>query len=227
MATTNDSILPKVMHCLSRFGHMLTVGLPNHVPLSFWEDELGRLRIWVANNDAFQTAATSGQQSLDDRLRDASHIKTQVVRQLDRLSRILDDLNALRIPGFQESSDSESEDFPEDLRSSTIRAYRNLVGSIDSLYQMSLLIRKPAPYDGLAATPFSEGDIKHEIGPGQEPKSSAHLKTKQQIHRGADHDNPYEEAVVPPEHSRGRRRTRMRSYWRCVRIDHGPLHTAC
>lgn len=181
MATTNDSISPKVIHCLDRFSGLLRPGFAPEMPLSIWEDELGRLRVWVANNNVFPTITTSGQQSLDDRLRDASHIRTQVVRQLDRLSRILDDLEMLERenPGPGDISDSESEEFSEDLRSSTIGAYRNLVGSIDSLNRMSMLIRKPAPFDQLGAAALaseskSSADTMASKGPMDRHQDSKH-----------------------------------------------------
>src|SRR4051794_39618294 len=45
------------------------------------QDEYGRLRVWAGNIGAHQ----SGRASLDYRLRDASHIKDQIIRLLDDL----------------------------------------------------------------------------------------------------------------------------------------------
>ena len=55
--------------------------------LGAWEDELGRLRIWAADIGAHQTS----QSSLDFRLRDASHIRVQIAKLLQRLLRKLVD----------------------------------------------------------------------------------------------------------------------------------------
>lgn len=112
------------------------------VPVFAWQDELGRLRVWVTTTDALQ----EDQYSLEYRLRDASHIKRQVIRQLDRLQRVLEDLQLVLeepLPGEASGSETEDEKPTNEARS----MYRSLVDSIDSLYQRSILIRKPAPCD--------------------------------------------------------------------------------
>lgn len=60
----------------------------NEVSKNRWLDELGRLRIWAGNIGAHQI----GQSSLDYRLRDASHLKNETVKLLQRLLRLLGDL---------------------------------------------------------------------------------------------------------------------------------------
>ena len=78
--------------CLHQFLSLINSGtLADHteeVPLQEWTDELGRLRVWAANIGAHQTR----QSSLEYRLRDASHIKSQIVRLLELFQELLTDL---------------------------------------------------------------------------------------------------------------------------------------
>ena len=68
------------IHALNRLG-------AEGLVLGTWEDELGRLRIWAADIGAHQT----DQSSLDFRLRDASHIREQIVKLLQSLLRKIQD----------------------------------------------------------------------------------------------------------------------------------------
>ncbi|KAL9619594.1 MAG: hypothetical protein Q9160_005781 [Pyrenula sp. 1 TL-2023] len=56
-----------------------------------WQNQLGRLRIWAANIAAHQTT----QASLDHRLRDASHIKVQIVNLLQSIGRQIRECRAV------------------------------------------------------------------------------------------------------------------------------------
>lgn len=53
-----------------------------------WQDALGRLRMWAANTAAHE----SGQSSLDFRLRDASHVSTQILSLLRSLAQTIKDI---------------------------------------------------------------------------------------------------------------------------------------
>ena len=104
------------------------------VPNFTWQDKLGQLWIWIATTNAYQKKDFS----LDYRLRDASHIKSQVIRQLDRLQQVLEDLQlALEEPFLEKTFSSETEDDEPGKGIQSI--YLNLVDSINSLYQMSIL----------------------------------------------------------------------------------------
>lgn len=104
------------------------------VPNFTWQDKLGQLWIWIATTNAYQKKDSS----LDYRLRDASHIKSQVIRQLDRLQQVLEDLQlALEEPFLEKTFSSETEDDEPGKGIQSI--YLNLVDSINSLYQMSIL----------------------------------------------------------------------------------------
>lgn len=145
-----------VKGCLAQFISIINSGaLSDHTEISQqdWTDELGRLRVWAANIGAHQTR----QSSLDYRLRDASHIKTQIVRLLERFQELLTDLEDV----LEESDDEVQEDGFEDLddmsgSESSIteiqEVHQGLIETINQLYQMSMIIRKPAQHDRLVGT---------------------------------------------------------------------------
>ena len=112
--------------------------------VSAWEDELGRLRIWAANTGAHQTGCSS----LDFRLRDASHIRGQIIKLLESLHRKLHDTRVALAE--EENDDVEVIDELIDLEDPKTEAQElqeGLVTIIDCLFQMSMLVRKPAPHD--------------------------------------------------------------------------------
>ena len=156
--------ISELLHgCLAEFISLInSCALSNHteeVPLQEWTDELGRLRIWAANIGAHQTRLSS----LDYRLRDASHIKSQIVRLLERFQELLTDLKDVleeenddeaQDDGFEDLGDiSESEDSTE-----IQEIHQCLVETINQLYQMSMIIRKPAQHDRLVGTKKSDSE---------------------------------------------------------------------
>lgn len=143
--------------CLRQFLSLINSStLADHteeVPLQEWTDELGRLRVWAANIGAHQTR----QSSLDYRLRDASHIKSQVVRLLEQFQELLTDLRDIleessddeaQVHQFEDLGDSESENSTTEVQ----EIHQALVETINQLYQMSMIIRKPAQHDRLVGT---------------------------------------------------------------------------
>ena len=110
-----------------------------------WEDERGRLRMWAANIGAHQ----SGQSSLDFRLRDSSQIQQQIIRLLENLARYLEDARAVLTEG--EYSDMESingsESENEEPQSELQQLRSNVASLIKCLFEISVLIRKPARHD--------------------------------------------------------------------------------
>lgn len=143
--------------CLARFISLIdSSALSDHseeVPLQEWKDELGRLRVWAVNIGAHQTR----QSSLEYRLRDASHIKSQVVRLLERTQTLLTDLNEILEESDEEAQDDECEDLGgfsnSEIDTTEIQEiHQGLVATITQLYQMSMIIRKPAQHDRLIGT---------------------------------------------------------------------------
>ncbi|KAL8656992.1 MAG: hypothetical protein Q9226_002363 [Calogaya cf. arnoldii] len=110
-----------------------------------WEDERGRLRVWAANIGAHQT----GQSSLDFRLRDSSQIQQQIIRLLENLIRHLEDARTVLREG--EDSDVESingsESGDEEPQSELQQLRSNVASLIKCLFEISVLIRKPARHD--------------------------------------------------------------------------------
>ena len=112
-----------------------------------WEDELGRLRVWAANIGAHQT----NQSSLDFRLRDASHVREQIIKLLYSLNRRLDDAREVLQKADDEdlevSSDAEEEEEKLDLEPEMLQMQHSAAAIINRLFQMSILVRKPAQVD--------------------------------------------------------------------------------
>ncbi|KIW09892.1 hypothetical protein PV08_11993 [Exophiala spinifera] len=159
-----SSISSLLIECLKDFNAILAVTdfavLESEVPRNLWKDELGRLRVWASNIGAHQT----GQSSLDFRLRDTSHIKDQTVRLLQRLRRILKDLEGLLHDPDSDRILALSE---EDEESETQEIYHSLVDAINCLFQLSMVIRRPIQHDRLLGTkradaaPFEPYDRVH------------------------------------------------------------------
>ena len=121
----------------------------DQVPRGLWEDELGRLRVWAANIGAHQT----GLSSLDYRLRDASHIKAQIVRLLEGLARKFRHLEEVldEDPDELDKLDEEA-DLDHGGVTEIQQIYKALTENINLLFRMSMLIRRPAHHDRLLGT---------------------------------------------------------------------------
>ncbi|KAJ5885706.1 hypothetical protein N7504_011542 [Penicillium tannophilum] len=114
-----------------------------------WLDELGRLRIWAGNTGALQR----DQLSLDYRLRDASHLKNEISRILQRVLQVVRSLcDLLNEPedtlGDETFLDPASEVLDEeDLMTDVQMLHQSLHNAISLLNQLSLETRKPADHD--------------------------------------------------------------------------------
>ena len=144
------SISSSIIDCLKSFNQFIedikhpqeanVVGLVARA----WEDELGRLRLWAANTGAHQT----GQSSLDFRLRDASHVREQIQKLLQGLVRRLQDARDVLADG-EESNEEAADDAldGEDRKPEIQELQQSLATNINCLFQMSILVRKPAQHD--------------------------------------------------------------------------------
>lgn len=110
-----DALSAEVIGNLEQLSEIIIQAQENYkdeVSPILWHDELGHLRVWVANIGTQETGTLF---SLDHRLRDASHLKTQTLRLLGRLRRIIDDIQTaccdqsyvLSFPGEEYSEDEE------------------------------------------------------------------------------------------------------------------------
>lgn len=151
--------------------------LPDGLIIQDWRDELGRLRIWAANIGAHQ----SGQSSLDFRLRDSSHIRKQVTKLLNDIFQSLKETKDWIEDSEDDDVESLSEYSSEDENS--ISEAQQRCGSvailIDCLFQMSILIRKPAQRDARiestmaevgAFEPFDRHHVRNKF-----PRAEEHL----------------------------------------------------
>ena len=139
--------------------------------LSRWQDELGRLRLWSANIGAHRT----GQSSLEFRLKDSSHIREQVTSLLLDLGRILqeveDVLDSLGNGHASQMEADNSSDDDYDTGEELTQLHSNIVTAINCLFQMSMLVRKPARHDFytlpqseevLAFRPFDQAHVREK-----------------------------------------------------------------
>jgi hypothetical protein len=141
-----------VRSCLTKFTSLVSsAALSDHaeeVSLQSWKDEIGRLRVWSVNIGAHQR----GQSSLDFRLRDASHIRSQTINLLQGLEDLLNDLKEV----LEEDSDDEApenvENPSDDNTTEIQQLHKDIVETIHHLYRMSMIIRTPAHHDRLLGT---------------------------------------------------------------------------
>ena len=139
--------------------------------LSRWQDELGRLRLWAANIGAHRT----GQSSLEFRLKDSSHIREQVTNLLLDLGQTFQEvehvLNSLDngYPSQMEADDFSDDDY--DTGEEMTQLHSNIVTAINCMFQMSMLVRKPARHDFyilpqsrevLAFRPFDQAHVREK-----------------------------------------------------------------
>ncbi|KAL8702444.1 MAG: hypothetical protein Q9201_004395 [Fulgogasparrea decipioides] len=167
------SISASIIACLKAFNAFVEQlqDLDNKNPARLlvqrWQDELGRLRMWAANIGAHQT----NQSSLDYRLRDSSHVRRQIIKLLDQLLNRLHEAGKAILEEEVEDEDveslegSSSED--EALQTDVHQLQRSVATIITCLFQMSMLVRKPAQHDirvgsrGAEVAVFEPFDYSH------------------------------------------------------------------
>lgn len=135
-----STIATAVISCLRKLGDLVLSNklkcYDSQVRHSRWQDELGRLRVWAANIGAHQT----GSLSLDHRLRDASHIKKQTLRVLERLQRTIDDLqDAIDEPAMPDDLSTSDDEYGG---TEIELVYNSLRDTISNLFKISIAIRK-------------------------------------------------------------------------------------
>lgn len=153
------SISTALLSCLKSFNQLQEqVEQPEYsreadVSHASWGDELGRLRVWAANIGAHQT----GQSSLDFRLRDASHISNQITKLLRDLEQSLHDIFDELSKDATEALEDDVADWPgEESTTELQQLHEEVVNIVDCLYQLSMLIRKPAQHDMLIGSRMSD-----------------------------------------------------------------------
>lgn len=148
-AVFNHDIADQLKECFASFKRLIScqaLELPEYnsqVKHNLWSDELGRLRIWGAKIGAHKRDVTS----LDFRLRDASHVSSQIVQLLKGLHNLLVDVIALCEQEDKEHDPENAlleDESSLDGLSELQELYESIVVRIDNLFEMTLVVRKPA-----------------------------------------------------------------------------------
>ncbi|KAJ2983178.1 hypothetical protein NUW58_g6294 [Xylaria curta] len=128
-------------------------------------DQLAKFKLWAGNIGAHRT----GRSSLDYRLRDSSHLHTQVIRLLDDLITSLNEVHSILSgetlpwdlnPGDEVELDEElkdlliGEDFEFDSEMSQLM--KEIADSIGNLLRLSISLRNPAPHDRFMSTEYAK-----------------------------------------------------------------------
>ncbi|KAH6656494.1 hypothetical protein BKA67DRAFT_158152 [Truncatella angustata] len=164
------SIAEKVRHCLEGFKAIANAGQVS--------EELARFKVWTGNIGAHR----KGSSSLDYRLRDASHLRIQVISVLSDLIEALSDAASI-LRGEQtpwdelpEYNDELQETNPPsvlgendvEFESELSQIYADITEVVDCLYRMSVSIQNPAPYNRfeladkiIDASVFEAADTAH------------------------------------------------------------------
>ncbi|RWA12848.1 hypothetical protein EKO27_g2242 [Xylaria grammica] len=186
-----NTIASHVTQCLDLFRDGLSVTGPGTVngdpleekSLQKIRDEHTRFKIWSGNIGAHR----EGMSSLDYRLRDSSHIHDQIIRLLQDLKSVLEDVVAIlsgkKIPWDQLSSDEDSEDDEDedsddhnnkavgsendDVDTELSQLTLDATDVINCLLRMSITIRDPSRHDRFTGSQstemlhFEPFDIQH------------------------------------------------------------------
>ncbi|KAL9116988.1 MAG: hypothetical protein Q9187_006480 [Circinaria calcarea] len=194
MADLDTSIATLIPLCLNAFREFATTlvakdGEDSAALQNSLTDQNGRFKVWAGNIGAHQT----GKSSLDYRLRDASHIRTRVVRFLKDLQEqlneamaivngvrpTLDDL-ATESEVYDSDSSDESDNFPKPTELQQI--FYDIEHIITCLYKISVTVRNPTPHDRyikaheIDTSFFEPYDIQHVKG--SYPKAPEYLAVR-------------------------------------------------
>ncbi|KAI0438564.1 hypothetical protein F4803DRAFT_565160 [Xylaria telfairii] len=128
-------------------------------------DQLSRFKLWAGNIGAHRT----GRSSLDYRLRDSSHLHTQVMRLLGDLITSLNEVHSIlsgeTLPWDQDPRelgklDQELKDLLEDeafeFDSELGQLTKEIADIIGNLLRLSMSLRNPAPHDRFMSTEYAK-----------------------------------------------------------------------
>lgn len=148
----SSKISVQVVICLKNFQSLISelpeVANDKGSTAQLWQDTLARFRIWSSNIGAHQ----KGQSSLDYRLRDASHIRDQILKVLATLRQTLLDAEEIIVEAAQDEGDANSASELEEV-------YSDIQKLLECLFQLSMRIRRPALRDKVLGR--REDDSKH------------------------------------------------------------------
>lgn len=165
-----ESISGHVAGCLALFRRLVDpedgLEFPDREILFQMIDEQSRFKVWVGNSRAYGT----GMSSLDYRLRDSSHIKSHVIKLVQRMASLIEDASAIirgeLIPWDQLNRDEDDPDNDNpDIELGQIAFHMAHV--VNCLLSLSMALRDPVPHDryvGAKSTNmshFEPFDVQH------------------------------------------------------------------
>ncbi|GAP83970.1 putative transcription factor [Rosellinia necatrix] len=139
-------------------------------------DQLSRFKLWAGNIGAHRV----GRSSLDHRLRDSSHLHTQVMRLLDDLIASLNQVRSIlsgetlpwdQDPGEADGIDEELDEELEDLLlldenfefdTELSQLTKGIADTIGNLLRLSISLRNPAPHDHFMSTEYAKAGYFEE-----------------------------------------------------------------
>ena len=155
-AMISSSVRDAIRRYVQTRSNILTLGLQDSTERSIgrWDDQMGRLKMWAGNIGAHQT----GQSSLENRLRDASHIRDQIIELLKDICDVFSEVEAILLEQLRgdESDSSSDSDQGDSLDEDLAQLLETFQTCVNGLFTMSLLVRKPVKHDFLKMTPSRE-----------------------------------------------------------------------
>lgn len=169
--------------------------------LSKIDDELARFKVWAGNSGAHRT----GRASLEHRLRDASHIRQQILRLLSDFKDTLEDAGDIitgKSTPWEETEDGEGPLDYLETKTEMDQIVLDITELVDCLLRLSVSIQNPAPHDRFMSSTFTDTsayedfDVQHvhakfqEIDEGLAQRLGKAMSRRRQYfkYRAAHHD---------------------------------------
>ncbi|RYP18301.1 hypothetical protein DL765_004021 [Monosporascus sp. GIB2] len=173
-----ERIASHVTNCLTIFRDLvdprdgIELNFPDAAVSLQIKDEQSRFKVWSSTVGAHRT----GMSSLDYRLRDASHIKNQVINLLEDLIQLTGDASAIakgeKIPWDQQETgevdvESDEDSDPDSPDTELGQIAVDIADVVNCLLRLAITIRNPAPHDryieakSTDASHFEFFDMKH------------------------------------------------------------------
>ncbi|KAI1121420.1 hypothetical protein F5Y10DRAFT_282497 [Nemania abortiva] len=159
------SIADHVAQTLAAFGAINTLGNTQEAVVQTIDDQLSRFKLWAGNIGAHRT----GHSSLDYRLRDSSHLRTQVLRLLNdsttSLNEVYSILSGETLPWDEEFGElgELDEELTDLLKNETFefeseldQLTKEIADAISNLLRLSMSLRNPAPHDRFMSTEYAK-----------------------------------------------------------------------
>lgn len=160
-----ETIASHVLQCLSAFRSLLGPDLItaskntlDPVVLATLSDEFSRFKVWSGTIGAHK----SGSSSLDYRLRDASHIRDQVLNLVKDLFGILGDVKAIISGEITPWDELDEDEIGQDMDSDEERGTEleqiatDIVDVVNCLLRLSVDIKNPAPHQRFFETKLTD-----------------------------------------------------------------------